>query len=58
MVRCKCGDNIYSKEVIDIGDARNWPLFPLVYLRLGDTGASYEHIYFRIGPLVCKQGMF
>ena len=55
-VGCWCGWNI-REEVTDIGDAGNWPLFPLVALRLGDAGGASEHIYFRIGPLVCKQGM-
>ena len=55
-VKCRCGENT-DPELTDIGDAGNWPLFPLVSLRLGDTGSAIEYIYFRVGPLVCKQGM-
>ena len=56
-MECTCGGN-GETELIDVGIARNWPLFPLVSLRLGDTDSPWEHIYFRVGPLVCKQGMF
>ena len=54
-VQCRCRENILS-ETIDIGDARNWPLFPIMSLRLGDIGRLVEYVYFRIGPLICKQG--
>ena len=54
-MRCNCGDN--NPEEVDIGEAGNWPLFPLVSLRLGDTGDRWEEIYFQIGALICKQGM-
>ena len=53
---CQCGMNIRS-ELVDVGYAWNWPLFPIVALRLGDTGKSFESIHFRVGPLVCEQGM-
>ena len=52
--RCESTDNDWSG--FSIGDAGNWPLFPIVSLRLGDTGGSNEYIDFRVGPLVCKQG--
>ena len=52
---CKCGANTRN-EIIDTGDAGNWPLFPVTSLRLGDTNDAFEYIDFRIGPLVCKQG--
>ena len=54
-VWCRCGDNT-RREVTDMGEVGNWPLFPIMSLRLGDTGKSWEHMYFQIGPLVCKQG--
>ena len=57
VVDCTCGSNI-EEESVDIGIAGNWPLFPLVSLRLGDTGEESEYIYFQIGPLICKQGLF
>ena len=41
---------------IDTGDAGNWPLFPLVAVRFGDTADVNEYIDFRIGPLTCQQG--
>ena len=54
-VQCKCGWNS-AKRQDDLGEAGNWPLFPLVSLMLGDTGYSYEKMYFRIGPMICQQG--
>ena len=53
--KCQCGINT-QQEIVDMGDAGNWPLFPIVALRLGDTGQSHESIRFRIGPLICEQG--
>ena len=43
-------------ESADMGHAWNWPLFPLVAFRLGDTGSWYEYIHFKVGPLICEQG--
>ena len=55
---CKCGTGRkFPNETVDIGNARNWPLFPIAALRFGDTGDSDEYIHFRIGPLICRQGM-
>ena len=58
-VQCKCRGNL-ANETIDLGYAGNWLLFPLVSLRLGDTGHSWEYakeyVNFRVGPLVCEQG--
>ena len=56
-VQCTCGSNVKG-YVTDIGEAGNWPMFPLVSLRLGDTGQDFEYMQFRVGPLVCKQGTF
>ena len=54
-VQCECGLNVH-RRIDDIGDAGNWPLFPIQSLKLGDTGFQKEKIYFRVGPLVCQQG--
>ena len=54
---CTCGWDL-ATGTTDIGDVTNWPLFPIVSLHLGDTGDDGEYVYFRIGPLVCKQGLF
>ena len=55
-VKCSCGQNVRVKSD-DIGHIGNWPLFPLISLFLGDTGLPDEYLYFRVGPLVCKQGI-
>ena len=52
---CKCGSDV-PEEMVDIGHAWNWPLFPIAALRFGDTGHNQEAIHFRIGPLICEQG--
>ena len=55
-VQCRCESTDHAWSGFSIGNAGNWPLFPIESLRLGDTGLSNEYIDFRVGPLVCKQG--
>ena len=52
-----CGCDGTDLNIQDRGQADNWPLFPIREFRLGDTGSSNEYIDFKLGPLVCKQGM-
>ena len=52
-----CGCDGADLIIPDSGEGDNWPLFPVRELVMGDTGDANEYIDYKLGPLVCKQGM-
>ena len=53
---CTCGVKQVSNVTTDIGDAGNWPFFPILSFNIGDTGHTWEYAQYVLGPLICKQG--